>query len=121
MTSDGTGRLRGIVLSVDDMDAECAFYEKVLGLQVKFRDGDRWAAFDVEGISFGLAGTSERLPDRSALSVRAADVDAAVDRAVEAGAEVVLPAEDGRHERRAAVRDPAGQLIVLYSPLEAGS
>ncbi|MQA77200.1 MAG: VOC family protein [Streptosporangiales bacterium] len=121
MTPDASGRLRGIVLSVEDMDAECAFYEKVLGLTVRFRDGDRWAAFDTDGISFGLAGAEERLPDRAALSVKTVDVDAAVDRAVEAGATVAVPAADGGHERRAAVRDPAGQLVVFYSPLEAGS
>lgn len=117
MTSSASGRLRGVVLSVDDMDAACRFYEQVLGLRTKIRDGARWAAFDAGGISFGLAGTEERLPDRAALSVKVNDVDSAVERAVAAGASVAVSAVDGPHERRAAVRDPEGQLIVLYRPL----
>lgn len=116
-------RLRGVVLSVDDMDAECSFYEELFGTRATFRDGDRWAAFDVNGVSVGLAGAEERLPGRMALSVKVLDVDASVDRAVRVGATVAVPAADGPHERRAVVRDPGGRVIVFYCsiPTEEGS
>lgn len=108
-------QFKGAILSVADMESGCGFYAEVFGLRPRFRDGDKWAALDAPG-GLSLAGQDERLPDRVALSFKVPDVEAALDRAVAAGATVVAPVTTGGHERKAMVRDPDGHLVVLYSP-----
>ena len=44
---------------VKDMDKAVGFYQDVLGLAIKFRDGDRWTQFDVNGVAVALADPSE--------------------------------------------------------------
>lgn len=110
------GALRSIVLAVDDMDAACRFYTEVLGYALKVRDGDRWATIDAGGVTLALAGAGERPPDPVALSIKVADVAAALRLAVAGGASLVNGPTEGPHEIRAAVRDPAGHLLYLYSP-----
>ena len=40
-------KLGNVFYRVPDMDAAVTFYSQVLGLPLKFRDGNNWAAFDV--------------------------------------------------------------------------
>ena len=49
-------RLGNVFFAVEDLDAAATFYGDVLGLPVKFRDGDRWMAFDASGTTLALAG-----------------------------------------------------------------
>ena len=44
---------------VNNMDQAVNFYQDILGLDVKFRDGDRWTQFDVNGVGVALADPSE--------------------------------------------------------------
>ena len=44
---------------VKDMDKAVGFYQDILGLNIKFRDGDRWTQFDVNGVAVALADPSE--------------------------------------------------------------
>ena len=44
---------------VNNMDQAVNFYQEILGLDVKFRDGDRWTQFDVNGVGVALADPSE--------------------------------------------------------------
>lgn len=107
-----------VLYSVGDLDAAVQFYA-ALALPVKFRDGDRFAAFDA-GTTFALAAGDEALiPGRAAASFRVVDVDATFAALVAAGGEPLTAPQDGPHERRAVLSDPWQNVLVLYSRLPA--
>jgi len=104
---------------VEDLDAALRFYRDGLGLHVKFRDGERFVAFDAGGLTLALAAAGERIVDAPALAWRVDDIEAAVARLVAAGARIVSPIEKGPHEWRAVLRDVAGHPLVLSARLVA--
>ncbi|GAA3133856.1 hypothetical protein GCM10010485_85060 [Streptosporangium carneum] len=111
-------KLGNVLIPVDDMEGAIAFYSGALGLAVRFRDGDRFAALDGGGVTVALVGALERVAgDVTAPSYKVGDVALAVRELVEAGAKVVGEPETGPHEVRAVLRDPSGNVFVLYSPL----
>lgn len=110
-------------LVVEDVPAAVDFYDRALGAQVTrvlhLRDGSiAIAELVVEGLQVALAapvpGTSLATPRSSATSVAAyrftvPDADAAMDRAVSAGATVHAPAHDAFWGvRTGEVLDPSG-------------
>ena len=106
-------KLGNVFYRVRDMDAAVTFYAQVLGLPLKFRDGNNWAAFDVAGVTLALEGGP---PEGGAtVSLRIKGLDDVVGRLREAGATVSDP-KDGAHERRAELTDPSGNTLVLYEP-----
>jgi catechol 2,3-dioxygenase-like lactoylglutathione lyase family enzyme len=106
-----------VMLNVDDMDKACAFYANTMGLKLKFRDGERWAAFDAGSVTLALAGGSERANTPVALNFKVANVDEALARVTADGARREGQTATSAHEVRAAVRDLDGHVINLYSPL----
>src|SRR5262245_22889955 len=98
----GIERLGNVFYAVDDMDAAVEFYGTKLGLQLKFRDGDRWAAFDVGGTTLALAAPAEaggaEAGGGAVVSLRVADADAWAQEAAERGIQTG-PVEAGPHER----------------------
>ena len=111
------GRFSTLMISVKNMDEACTFYGTTMGLSLKFRDGDHWAAFDAGGITLALAGASERTSDSIALNFKVPDVEQALAQILAGGGRLESEAITGGHERRAAVRDCDGNLIHLYSPV----
>ena len=110
--------VRQIIVPVDDVGAAVEHYTEELGLGVRFRDGDRWAALELDGLALALAGPGEQpAPDEIALGVKVTDLDAALARLSRGGGTVLTPARDGAHERRGCVRDRFGTLLALYEPL----
>ena len=110
-------RIGMIIHPVEDLDAALAFYRDALGLELKFRDGDRFCALDAGGVTIALAAGAERsaTAGATAVSYRVDDVAAAVEQLVGAGAELVRGPEEGPHEVRAALRDPAGNVLSIYA------
>jgi predicted enzyme related to lactoylglutathione lyase len=109
-------RIGNALYPVKDVAQAVAFYRDGLGLAVKFQDGDRFAALDGGGTTFALAGPEENVTGgEPAVSFKVDDVAATVERLTTAGAQVVRPPEEGPHEIRAVLRDPAGNAFVLYS------
>ncbi|WP_049577694.1 VOC family protein [Nonomuraea sp. SBT364] len=106
-------RLGNVLIPVTDLDQAIAFY----GLPVKFRDGDRFAALDAGGVTIALAGPAEHVTASAAPSYRVDDVAPVVADLAARGAEVVRAPEAGPHETRAVLRDPSGNVFVLYAPL----
>jgi predicted enzyme related to lactoylglutathione lyase len=102
-----------VLIPVADLDEAIAFY----GLPVKFRDGDRFAALNGGGVTVALAGPAEHVTASAAPSFKVDSVRQSVPELVARGAEVVREPEDGPHETRAVLRDPSGNVFVLYSPL----
>ncbi len=116
-TDPALGEARAVVLNVRDMDAACRYYSERLGLSLLFRDGDRWATFSAGNFNIALATGDRNVRPEAAVTIKVADVVAALERAVRDGAELVDPPAPGQHEVRAAFRDPDGHLFYIYSPL----
>jgi predicted enzyme related to lactoylglutathione lyase len=110
-----------VIHPVDDLDAAARFYGEVLGLTEKFRDGDRFAAFDAGGVTIALAAGDEArvVGGVTGVNYKVDDVAAAVAALVAGGASVVHDAEEGPHEIRATLRDPAGNTFGVYGPKPA--
>ncbi|MDP7724841.1 VOC family protein [Mycobacterium sp. TY814] len=113
-----TQEVRMIVLSTDDLDESIRFYSENLGMAVKFRDGDHFAALDGGSITLALATAVDHpIPGQVVVGIKTSDVDAAA-RAIEASGGGILRAPyDDAHERRAVVYDNKGNGLVFYSPL----
>ncbi|GAA0384157.1 hypothetical protein Acor_78360 [Acrocarpospora corrugata] len=111
-------RVGNFLIPVDDLGRAVAFYSGALGLGVKFRDGDRFAALDGGGVTVALVGAEEQVAGRvGAPSYQVDDLTAAVAALLDAGAALVRAAEAGPHETRAVLRDPSGNVFVVYSSL----
>jgi len=111
----GIQRIGNVFYRAPDLDAAVRFYTEVLGLGLKFRDGDHWAAFDVNGVTLALEGGAPGGPGGATVSLRVEGLAEVVDQLRAKGA-TVGAIETGPHERRAIVTDPAGNQIVLYEP-----
>ncbi len=110
-------RIGNVLYPVDDLAAAVAFYRDGLGLPLRFTDGDRFAGLDGGGVTLALVGADEDVTAGApAAAIKVPDVAAAVARATEAGATLLRGPARGPHEVRAALRDPAGNVVVLYSP-----
>jgi catechol 2,3-dioxygenase-like lactoylglutathione lyase family enzyme len=108
----GIQRIGNVFYRAADMDTAVRFYSEVLGLPMKFRDGDNWAAFDINGMTFALEGGA---PQGARVSLRVDGLSALVDELRGRGANVSDVAA-GAHENRATVTDPAGNQLILYEP-----
>jgi predicted enzyme related to lactoylglutathione lyase len=116
MTRSGTS-VGSVVLATERMDEALTFYSRVLGFDLKFRDGDEWAALDGGGVTVALAGPRERSADPVSLAIKVVDLDAALASALQGGATLVTGPVAGPHEIRAELRDPDGHLLTLYTPV----
>jgi predicted enzyme related to lactoylglutathione lyase len=108
-------RIGNVLYGADDVAAAVAFYRDGLGLAVKFQDGGRFAALDGGGTTFAIAGPEEQIATGPAVSFKVDDVAATTERLTAAGAELVRGPEEGPHEIRAVLRDPAGNSFVIYA------
>jgi catechol 2,3-dioxygenase-like lactoylglutathione lyase family enzyme len=106
----GIQRIGNVFYRAADMDSAVRFYSEVLGLPMKFRDGDNWAAFDINGMTFALEGGA---PQGARVSLRVDGLAAFVGELRSRGANVTDVAA-GAHENRATLTDPAGNEVVLY-------
>lgn len=103
---------------VNDMHAAVGFYRDVLGLDVKFRDGDRWTQFDVNGVGVALADPSEgSVPPGGGATVvlEVDDLGAMRDKLVAAGATVNDTVDMGGHGRYFTAVDPAGNIVQIFA------
>lgn len=106
-----------VIHPVEDLGDAVRFYTETLGLELRFRDGDRFAALAIGDVTIGLAAAEERLHEHPVVSYKVDDVERAIEELVAAGASLLRGPEDGPHERRAVLRDPAGNGMVVYQAL----
>lgn len=93
-----------------------AFYAQALGLQLKFRDHDRWIQYAVGNTSVALACREEAAPATSGV-VMVFEVDhftAAAERVAAAGGEVLGTRDMGAHGAVLSLRDPEGNIVQLF-------
>lgn len=113
-----TAEMRGVILSAPDgVRAVEDVLQALVTPGAKFRDGDRYAAFD-QPVTMSLAGPGE-LPEGAAasLTVKVDDVAAAFARLLKAGATPAQEPTRGGHELKAAVWLASGVALTVYSPL----
>lgn len=104
-----------VIHPVASLDDSVAFYRDGLGLAMRFRDGDRFCAFDAGGVTVALAAGAESLCDTPAVAYSVDDLEGTVAALEAAGASILRPVEEGPHERRAVLRDPSGNAFVLVA------
>jgi predicted enzyme related to lactoylglutathione lyase len=93
-----------------------AFYESALGLQLKFRDKDRWIQYAVGTTSVALACREEALPATSGVVMvfEVNDFAAIAERVAAAGGEVLGTRDMGSHGAVMSLRDPEGNVVQLF-------
>lgn len=120
-------------LIVKDADAALAFYAEAFGAKELFRLVEPSGKIGHAEMTIGdaLVMLTEEYPDYDALSAASIggspvrfhlpvdDADAAADRAVEAGAKLIRPAQDEFYgERSATVEDPFGLRWLISQTIE---
>jgi catechol 2,3-dioxygenase-like lactoylglutathione lyase family enzyme len=110
-------KLGNVFYRVADVASAVEFYTSTLGLPVKFRDGDPWVAFDVAGVTLAIEPlASGPAPGGATVSLHVSGLDDLVSQLPSRGTPV-SDVRKGPHERLAEVRDPSGNVLVLYEPL----
>lgn len=92
------------------------FYASALGLQLKFRDQDRWIQYAVCNANVSLACREEAQPAVSGL-VMVFEVDdfaAVAERVAAHGGEVLGTRDMGSHGAVMSLRDPEGNVVQLF-------
>ncbi|MEV5303250.1 VOC family protein [Amycolatopsis methanolica] len=111
-------RIGNVLVPTSDMRRTREFYTTALGLAVKFADGDRFVALDGGSTTLALVSPEEDVTSgRVAASFKVADVHSVLEAVQQAGGTVVRQPEEGPHEIRAVVADPAGNISVVYAPI----
>lgn len=93
-----------------------AFYESALGLQLKFRDKDRWIQYGVGNTSVALACREEAMPATSGIVMvfEVDDLAPAAERVAALGGEVLGIRDMGSHGAVLSLRDPEGNIVQLF-------
>jgi predicted enzyme related to lactoylglutathione lyase len=113
--NEATLRLGHVVLPVADIGRAVDFCEQALGLPLRFRDGDRYAALDGDSATLALAAAPEQVVAGAvSVGLKVEDLDAAAERARNGGATILGEIVETPHDRRLALADPDGNILVLY-------
>jgi hypothetical protein len=99
------------VLPVPDLAEAVDYWQRVLGVEPTFVDGDRWAQFDFGGSRISLAGT-DRVSDLPAIMIKVNDLDDDIPSDLESA---FGPSEEGLHETRRVGTGPGGWSVVAYT------
>jgi predicted enzyme related to lactoylglutathione lyase len=110
-------RLTHVLYPATNVGLAVTFYHELLELPIRFVDGDRFAMLGEAGASLAVAAPDEQVAARQiAAAFKVRSVEDTLMRAAELGATVELPAQEGPHETRALLRDPDGNLLIVYAP-----
>lgn len=107
-------KLKYAYVASSDVERAVGFYEQVLGLTLKFRDGERWAQFSAQGADFAVASRGEAVADTVAV-FEVQDLDAVAAKVVAAGGRLGLLRDMGAHGRVLTLHDPDGNVLQLYA------
>jgi predicted enzyme related to lactoylglutathione lyase len=110
-------RIQSVYTVVRDMDKAQAFYERALGLTLKFRDQSRWSQFGVGGSNFALSSGEEAAQGATGtVVVFEADSLEGVRQSVEAaGGKFVSERDMGSHGRVQVFLDVENQIFQVFS------
>jgi predicted enzyme related to lactoylglutathione lyase len=113
-------RLQNVYVVAEQPARLHAFYESALGLQLKFRDQDRWIQYGVGNTSVALACREEALPATSGVVMvfEVEDFEGTAERVSAAGGEVLGIRDMGSHGAVLSLRDPEGHIVQLFKRQE---
>ena len=103
---------------VGNMDQAVAFYKDTLGMNVKFRDGNRWTQFDVNGVGVALADSSEGSVPPGGGATVVLEVDNLLEmreKLTQSGAHVNAIVDMGGHGKYFTTKDPAGNIVQIFA------
>jgi predicted enzyme related to lactoylglutathione lyase len=108
--------LQNVYVVAEDMERMASFYGDALGLELKFRDGERWTQFRLGAGNFSLASPAEAgAGTTGAVPVfEVEDLDHAAARVAEGGGTVSERRDMGAHGLSARCTDPAGNRFQLF-------
>ena len=99
----------------EDVDATARFYRDVLGLPSTGIQDDDWREFQAGSTTLAVTPTHVGLqPPKVLMALAVDDVDAALQEAREAGAQVLHETRDTPACRNAMIADPDGNPIWLH-------
>lgn len=101
-----------------DMSRALGFYRDVLGMKLKFQDGEKWAQLDANGARFAVASPEEAGAAAASNTVVVFEVDdlAAARQALEAAGAPILATRDmGNHGSTLTSRDPDGNIVQFFA------
>jgi predicted enzyme related to lactoylglutathione lyase len=109
-------RLQNVYVVAERPAALHEFYTSALGLQLKFRDQDRWIQYGVGNTSVALSCKEEALPATSGVVMvfEVDDFGDTVERVRAAGGEVLGTRDMGDHGAVLSLRDPEGNIVQLF-------
>ncbi len=108
-------------LPVSDMDRALAFYSETLGLDVEQHEDD-WSLVTAGSVSIGLNGRDEERPGGDGGAIIAfrpsEDIEEAVEALTAEGVEIAGGVTEHPWGKIATFRDPDGNELQLYEPVE---
>lgn len=111
------GKLNNLYYVVSSMDRSQAFYQEALGLDIMFRDGDRWLQMSAGEGRIAFASAEEAAPEAAgAVAIlEVPDIEAALTRISVAGGDISKIRDMGNHGKTAWFKDPDGNTLQLIS------
>ena len=109
-------KLQNIYQVTTNMDRSLGFYRDVLGLSLKFRDGDKWSQLRAGDSNVALSSPAEAaVGAHGTVMVLEVDDLAAARAALQAAGTPILEERTVTHGRMLACRDRDGNLLQLFT------
>jgi predicted enzyme related to lactoylglutathione lyase len=94
------------------------FYRGLLGMNLKFQDGARWAQLDAGGARFALSSPEEAgaaAASNTVIVFEVDDLDAMSKQLEAAGVPILATRDMGGHGRTLTSQDPDGNVIQFFA------
>ena len=110
-------RLQNTYFVASDVQRTTDFWQRALGLSVRFRDANRWVQLQAAAQGFAIASRAEGVPNQvGAVPVFEVDDLAAQAAAItEFGGQILSTRDMGSHGSVITFSDPAGNTAQLFS------
>ena len=112
-------KVQNVFYRVADLDRAVTFYGDVVGLKMKFRDGEKWAEFDAGNVSLGLElleGQGSAGAGGGVVVLRGSDLDGLLSRLRAAGYATIGAIDQRPYGRIARFTDPDGNEVNYLEP-----
>ena len=110
-------RLQNIHVVAKDVQRAADFWQRAIGLTIRFRDSDRWVQLKAGEQPFAIASLAEGVPDQAgAVAVfEVDDFEAKAAAIAEYGGSVLSVRDMGSHGRVLTFGDPEGNVAQLFA------
>lgn len=109
-------RLQNVYIVARDVERTTDFWQRALGLPVKFRDADRWVQLQAGTQGFAIASQAEGVPDQAgAVPVfEVDDLEAQAASIAKLGGQILATRDMGSHGCVLTFSDPEGNVAQLF-------